>query len=163
MLVLPKPRMTRLVEQRKRNLGEIDRLDRELRVLFGLRHEPIRDGQPRTPWTRTDDDDLQSKHQSFAAVVDSAVACRTAGATTVPSSSIAWSTRSCGIGPTVSCARKRSLPNSSCSSSILSMTSCGLPTSSDPRGERSASNCARVVGGQPRSRPMRDITSAYEG
>ena len=66
----------------------------------------------------------------------------------------------CGMVPTLNWIRKRSWPKSSCWKRILSTTSCGLPTSSAPRGERSASNCARVVGGQPRSRPMRVITSA---
>ena len=50
-----------------------------------------------------------------AGAAERATAARTAGATLVPNSSIARSTRACGIVPTLTWARKRSLPNSSCS------------------------------------------------
>ena len=43
------------------------------------------------------------------------------------------------------------------------MTSEGLPTTSDPRGSRMPSYCSRVMGDQPRSRPMRFMAAAYGG
>ena len=54
-------------------------------------------------------------------------------------------------------------PNSSRWNRILSATSCGLPTSSAPRGPHSASNCSRVIGDQPRSSPIRFIIAEYGG
>ena len=63
---------------------------------------------------------------------------RTSGATSVPSSSIARRTFSCGIGPTVSWSRKRSCPNSSCWWRIFSATSCGEPTKFAPRSVAAA-------------------------
>ena len=64
--------------------------------------------------------------------------------------------------PTLNCARKRALPNSSCWARSFSATTSGLPTTSAPSGLRKASSCARVIGGQPRSRPIRVIIAAYD-
>ena len=61
---------------------------------------------------------------------------RTAGATSVPNSSMARITFSCGSVPTLICAIKRLWPKSSCSKSIFCTTSPGLPTTSAPWGER---------------------------
>src|SRR5437588_7126082 len=85
---------------------------------------------------------------------------RTAGATSVPKSSIDRMTCACGIVPTLICARKRSCRKSSCSNRIFSTTCSGLPTRSAPRGVRRASKLCRSIGGHPRSRPMRVIISA---
>ena len=79
------------------------------------------------------------------------ISLRTAGATSVPKSSMARITFSCGIVPTLICAIKRLWPKSSCSKRIFCTTSSGLPTTSAPRGERPISNCLRPIGVQPRS------------
>jgi hypothetical protein len=39
----------------------------------------------------------------------------------------------------------------------LSIASCGLPTKLAPRSVRAASKSCGVIGGQPRSRPIRSI------
>src|ERR687893_889443 len=88
---------------------------------------------------------------------------RTAGATSEPNSSMARITLSWGSAPTLIWAIKRSLSKSSCSKRIFSTTSSGLPTRSAPRGERPASNWARRIGGQPRSRPIRFISRSRLG
>ena len=43
------------------------------------------------------------------------------------------------------------------------MTSCGLPTKFAPRSARGASKSARVIGGQPRSRPILVIIASNCG
>ena len=55
------------------------------------------------------------------------------------------------------------MPNTSCWNKIFSMTASGSPTTRWARGCRPASNCSRVMPAQPRSRPMRPMTSAYGG
>ena len=122
----------------------------------------------RRPHRRHDDDSglgwtLASQLARTPRRAPSPVSFRMTGATFVPSSSIERITASCGIVPTLRCSRKRSYLNSSYSYSIFSITSCGLPTSSEPRGARNASNCSRVIGDQPRSRPIFVITCAYGG
>src|SRR5918995_5637755 len=88
---------------------------------------------------------------------------RTAGTTSVPSSSTARSALECGRCPTLTCAMKRWWPKSSCWNRIFSTTSCGLQPTSAPRNERSCSNCSRVFGDQPRSRPNRFLIPAQAG
>jgi hypothetical protein len=51
------------------------------------------------------------------------------------------------------------VPKISCWNRILSTTSCGLPANRWWRGWRDRSKSARVCGGQPRSAPIRFITS----
>ena len=85
----------------------------------------------------------------------SARAFRTIGATRVPRSSIArmsWAWVSTRLSSrTVS----REMPPSTVfSARIFSATVSGSPTASAPAGPHCASNCGRVGGGQPRSRPI---------
>src|SRR5690606_35862414 len=66
----------------------------------------------------------------FSALSVSTLAPRalsTAGFTTVPNSSMAFMTVSCGRVPTESCKPKRSCLNHSCCIRILSITCCGDP------------------------------------
>jgi hypothetical protein len=55
---------------------------------------------------------------------------------------------------------KRDNPRPRTTAVILAATVSGEPTKSAPFGPASASNCARLCGGQPRSRPMRSIIAA---
>ena len=56
--------------------------------------------------------------------------------------------------------RNRSNPKISWLRGSCPVTRAGLPTKSAPRGPRAASKCERLVGGQPRSPPIRFITCA---
>jgi hypothetical protein len=87
-------------------------------------------------------------------------AARTAGATSVPSSSTARSTSACGMVPTLRWSMIRSSPSLRATEMSFAATSSGSPTASEPAGERIASNCRGDIGGQPRSRPICDIAAA---
>ena len=86
---------------------------------------------------------------------------RTNGATRVPNSSIDFIIASWGTVPTLNCSSIRWCPKSPCWYTIFSATASGSPRTSEPRRSRIVSNCARVMGGQPRSAPMRDISCRY--
>ena len=88
---------------------------------------------------------------------------RTTGATSVPNSSIERMTLSCGIEPTVNWIRNRSWSKISCWNRIFSLTSAGLPVKLAPCSPRDASYCSRVIGGQPRSRPILSIMTLTDG
>src|SRR3954462_8211779 len=65
----------------------------------------------------------------------------------------------CGRVPTLNCTMKRWWPKTSCWKRIFSITCCALPTKFAPRSSVDASNWARVIGGQPRSRPILSMTT----
>ena len=99
------------------------------------------------------------RHRRPAPAVASAL--RTSGATFVPKSSIARISLPCSMTPIAICRRKRSRPPKiSWWARILSVSSAGLPRKIAPAGPHIWSKCARVIGGKPRSRPIRFITSA---
>ncbi len=87
----------------------------------------------------------------------------TSGATSVPKSSIERITSAWGRVPTLNWIRKRSWPKIECWKRIFSATSAGEPTRFAPSIRRLASNAARLIGGQPRSRPIRSIIRAKAG
>src|SRR5919202_1231380 len=64
---------------------------------------------------------------------------------------------------TLNCTMKRWWPKISCWKRIFSTTCSGLPTKFEPRSSVDASNCWRVMGGQPRSRPILSITTLWAG
>lgn len=68
---------------------------------------------------------------------------RSTGATSVPNSSIAARCSRCGTPPNPSCTVNRRTPYNSWKVEILSMTSCGLPTTRPPPGVAWASNARR--------------------
>ena len=69
----------------------------------------------------------------------------------------------CGSVPTLNWIRKRWWPKISCWNRIFSITCSGLPTKFAPCRSSDASNCARVIGGQPRSRPILSMTVLNAG
>ena len=69
----------------------------------------------------------------------------------------------CGIVPTLNWIRKRWWPKISCWNRIFSITCSGLPTKLEPWRSSDASNCARAIGGHPRSRPILSMTVLNAG
>jgi hypothetical protein len=99
---------------------------------------------------------------TFRGGIAAASSLRTMGATRVPRISMARSIFSCGSVETPIWKVMREMPpRTSLSYRIFSATVSASPMSSAPVGPRTASNCARVVGGQPRSLPISVNVCAY--
>lgn len=119
----PSPAATHVtVEAPTSTLSVFDLLGRRVAEVEAVAGQPVRLDVSSWPAglyvARTvDGDEMQTARFVVARYAGASTpsASRTAGATTVPYSSIAFSTSRCGIEPTVSCRLNRSIPNSSCS------------------------------------------------
>src|SRR5688572_3293838 len=85
---------------------------------------------------------------------------RTRGTTFVPYSSMLDMSLSCGSVPLLYLRSKRDSPSTLIVLTIFAATVSGEPTYSEPSGPASFSKCARPIGGQPRSAPIRFISPA---
>ena len=93
-----------------------------------------------------------------------ASAFRTAGATSVPNSSIARIIFACGIVPTLSCSEEAVVAEDLVlEEDLLDHLLRAADEVARRAASRAASNCSRVIGGQPRSRPIRFIIAANGG